>query len=81
MASATAIAAIGAAERGEFVAHEMFDAGASVAAAAEYAYLVNKIAFFQNLSFHWTANIPDRWPNWFINKKRRPYGVNAFAIR
>ena len=46
MASATAIAAIGAAECGEFIAHEVFDAGASVAAAAEYAYLVNKIAFF-----------------------------------
>jgi hypothetical protein len=36
----------------------MFAACAAVATPAEYAYLVNKIAFFQKNIFR-TANIPD----------------------
>ena len=47
MCATSAITAIGPAHSREFIAHKMPAAGAPVAASAEYAYLVNKIAFFQ----------------------------------
>ena len=51
MGAAAAITAIGAAHRREFISHKMFTACATMAAAAKNPYLVNKIAFLQNLIF------------------------------
>jgi hypothetical protein len=48
MGATASITAIGATHGRKFSAQKMFIACATVAAAAEYAYLVYKIAFFQN---------------------------------
>jgi hypothetical protein len=57
MSPSSAIAAIGAAQGSKLIPHEMFVAGATMTAAAVYAYLVYKIAFLQKSGFIIAAKI------------------------
>lgn len=51
MRTAAPVAAVGSAQRGELIAHEMLVPRTAVTAAAEDPYLVHKIALLQNLIF------------------------------
>jgi hypothetical protein len=62
--TAAAIPSIRATKSSELITHEMLNTRTAMAAPAEYAYLIDKIAFFQNLFFQGTANIPYRDPKW-----------------
>lgn len=58
MCPTATIATIGATQCSEFITHKMLIARPSMAAAAENAYLVNKITFLQSPNFTIGANIP-----------------------